>query len=316
MRIARLLSACVLVPILSLASATVLAARPTLAVLPFTIDREVVVVTPRAILEGTVESQTSLLTDELIHQLVATRKFDVLERQRVDDLIREKQFQESDYASPEEAPKLARLLGADYFVLGRLDDIGTETVNKTVPYSSQVVTQQEGHLKVYLRIIDARSGRIVAADKVLQEAVLRVPLPDQRFGKPAPRETLGGKLLAEAAGTLVSRITDSVFPLRVAQVSGKTLYLNRGADSSGLKVGDVLAVIRQGDAIVDSDTGETLGHTEAEIARATVTEVQARFVKADITTGDEPVATGMLVRKATAPAVAPATVDAPTGPRW
>lgn len=316
MRIARLLSACFLVPVLTLAAAPASAARPTLAVLPFTVDREVVVVTPRAILEGTVESQTSLLTDELIHQLVATRKFDVLERQRVDDLIREKQFRESDYASPEEAPKLARLLGADYFVLGRLDDIGAETVSKTVPYSSTVVTQQEGHLKVYLRIIDARSGRIVAADKVLQEAVLRLPLPDRRFGKPSPRETLGGKLLAEAAGTLVGRITDSVFPLRVAQVSGKTLYLNRGADSSGLKPGDVLAVIRQGDAIVDTDTGETLGHTETEVARVTVTDVQARFVKADITTGDEPVATGMLVRKATVAAVPPPAVDTPTGPRW
>lgn len=314
MRIARLLPV-IIAPVLAFACSLALAARPTLAVLPFTVDREVVVVTPRAILEGTVESQTSLLTDELIHQLVATRKFDVLERQRVDDLLREKQFQESDYASPEEAPKLAKLLGADYFVLGRLDDIGADTVSKTVPYSSQVVTQQEGYIKIYLRIIDARSGRIVAADKVSQAAVLKLPLPDRRFGKPAPRETLGSKLLAEAAGTLVGRITDSVFPLRVAQVSGKTLYLNRGADSSGLKVGDVLAVIRQGDAIIDSDTGETLGHTETEVARATVTEVQARFVKADLA-GDETVAAGMLVRKATAPAVPPAAVDAPTGPRW
>ena len=168
MRPLHLLPVSLLAPLLVLGASLASAARPTLAVLPFTVDRQVVVVTPRAVFEGTVESQTSLLTDELIHQLVATRKFDVLERQRVDDLLREKQFQESDYASPDEASKLARLLGADYFVLGRVDDMGAETVSKTVPYSSQVVTQQEGFIKVYLRIIDARTVRIVAAEKVLQ----------------------------------------------------------------------------------------------------------------------------------------------------
>lgn len=314
MRPLRLLSASLLAPLLLLGASLASAARPTLAVLPFTVDRQVVVVTPRAILEGTVESQTSLLTDELIHQLVATRKFDVLERQRVDDLLREKQFQEGDYASPDEAPKLARLLGADYFVLGRLDDMGAETVQKTVPYSSQVRTQQEGFIKVYLRIIDARTGRIVAAERVMQEAVRPLSQPDWPTAKTPDRESLGSRLLAATAGTMVSRITDSVFPLRVAQASGRTLHLNRGAESSGLKAGDTLVIIRQGDAIVDQDTGETLGHTETEVGRAIVTEVQARFVKAEAST--DGVSPGMLVRKAApAPPARPA-VDTPAGPRW
>lgn len=314
MRPLHLLPVSLLAPLLVLGASLASAARPTLAVLPFTVDRQVVVVTPRAVFEGTVESQTSLLTDELIHQLVATRKFDVLERQRVDDLLREKQFQESDYASPDEAPKLARLLGADYFVLGRVDDMGAETVSKTVPYSSQVVTQQEGFIKVYLRIIDARTGRIVAAEKVLQEAARPLAPPDWPTGKTPDRESLGSRLLAAAAASMVSRITDSVFPLRVAQASGRTLYLNRGADSSGLKVGDTLVVIRLGDAIVDQDTGETLGQTETEVSQATVTAVQARFVKAEAST--DGVGPGMLVRKvAPAPSTRPAA-DTPTGPRW
>ncbi|MCC6201033.1 MAG: hypothetical protein IT466_09700 [Moraxellaceae bacterium] len=307
MRLARLL----LVPVLALSSQLALAARPTLAVLPFTVDKQVVLVTSNAILTGTIEGQTSLLTDELIHQLVATRKFDVLERQRVDDLVREKEFQSSDYASPEEAPKIAQLLGADYFVLGRVDNMGAESTSKSIPYSTQVVTQQEGHLKVYLRVIDARSGRIVAAEKFTQESILR---------KANKGESISRKLMADAASTMVSRIADTVFPLRIAQVEGKVLYLNRGADSSGLKVGDLVLVLSQGAAVIDQDTGETLGNTETEVAQAIITNVQPRFVKAELT-GDGTVKAGMLVRKSTVSPTArtaptDASIDAPSGPRW
>lgn len=307
MHLARLLSITVLAPVLTLGATLAMAARPTLAVLPFTIDKQVVVITPGLVLQGTIEGQTALLTDELVHQLVATRKFDVLERQRVDDLIREKEFQSSDYASPEEAAKLAKLLGADYFVLGRLDEMGAETVSKTIAYSSHAVTQQEGHLKAYLRVIDARSGRIVAAEKFTQESVLH---------KPGKGNSIGSKLLADAASTMVSRITDAVFPLRIAQVDGKVLYLNRGADSSGLKVGDAVRVLDQGAAVIDQDTGETLGYTEADAAQAIVTDVQPRFVKVELTTGAT-VRPGMLVRKSAATAAPrPESVEVPSGPRW
>lgn len=307
MRLARLLSVTILAPALALGATLAMAARPTLAVLPFTVDKQVVVIAPDAIIAGTIEGQTSLLTDELVHQLVATRKFDVLERQRVDDLIREKDFQSSDYASPDEATRLAKLLGADYFVLGRLDEMGAATVSKSVAYSSQSVTQQEGHLKVYLRVIDARSGRIVAAEKFTQESVLR---------KPGKGDSIGSKLLADAATTMVGRIVDTVFPLRIAQVDGKMLYLNRGADSSGLKVGDRVVILNQGAVVIDQDTGETLGHAETEVTTAVIAEVQPRFVKAE-RVGEAVVQAGMLVRKSSAaPAIPPASVDIPSGPRW
>lgn len=308
MRLARLLIA----PALVLASSLAAATRPTIAVLPFTVDKQVVVATANVVITGIAEGQTSVLTDELVHQLVASRKFDVLERRRVDDLITEKQFQESDYASPDEAPKIAKLLGADYFVLGRIDDATFATSQKAIPYSSQVTVQQEARLKVYLRIVDARTGRIVAAEKINQEATLRLPGKNDKKG-----ETIGSKLVATAAATMVSRITDSVFPLRVARVEGRALYLNRGEESSGLKLGDMLVVLSQGAEIIDSDTRESLGHTEEAVARARVTGVQARFVKAELD-GEGTVQSGMLVRKAEAAPATPAApaADAPTGPRW
>lgn len=289
----------------SLLAPAALAARPTIAVLPFSIDKRVVVTDGRHVFAGTVEDQTSLLGNELIHQLVATRKFDVLERARVDDLLKEKEFQDSDYASPEEAPKLARLLGADYFVLGRIDDLAGRSEEKPMPYSTRSYLQQEAHIDLYLRVVDARTGRIVAAEKFASEATLRDPKGSDHVGK---------KLIAQAAQEMVGRIVGTVFPLRVAKAEGHTLYINRGNDGT-LKVGDVLAVYSQGEAIVDQDTGETLGNTESEVARATVTAIEARFTRAELT-GEATVGQGMLLKKLPADATAAPPAELPPGPRW
>jgi curli biogenesis system outer membrane secretion channel CsgG len=290
----------------ALLSSPVLAARPSVAVLPFSIDKNVVITDGYSVFSGTIEDQTTLLSNELIHQLVATRKFDVLERARLDDLIKEKELQETDYASPEEATKIARLLGADYFVLGRIEDLGAKTEEKAVPYSKRSYQQQEAFINLYLRVIDARNGRIVAAEKFLSQA---------KLNNPKTGETVGQKLLAQAAQEMVGRIVNTVYPVRVAKADGKTLYLNRGSDGT-LKVGDVIAVFSQGESIRDQDTGEDLGATETEVGRATVVSVEPRFTKAELL-GDAAAKEGMLVRKVEgAKAAAEAKPDVTAGPRW
>ena len=290
---------------LALASTLALAARPTVAVLPFSMDKRVLVTDGRHVVSGVVEDQSTLLTNELVHQLVATRKFDVLERSRVDDLIKEKQFQESDYASPDEAPKIAKLLGADYFVLGRIDDFGVESEAKTIPYSTQTYIQQEAEIDLYLRIIDARTGKIVAAEKFQSETRLRVN-PNKK------NQNVGKDLIAQATQEMVSRITNAVYPVKVSKVDGKTLYLNRGADGN-LKVGDLLSVYSQGASVTDQDTGEVLGNTESEVGKAKVIAVEARFTKAELQ-DNASASEGMLVKKLPPEKTAPA--ELPPGPRW
>lgn len=283
------------------------AARPTIAVLPFSIDKEVEIHDGHNVFVGTIEDQTSLLSNELIQQLVATHKFDVLERARLDDVLNEKDLAHGDYAAPEEAPKLAKLLGADYLVVGRIEDLSGASEEKALPYSSHTYVLQRARLEMYLRIVDARTGRIVAAEKFTSETHMR----DPRSG-----DSIGKRLAARAAQDTVGRIMDSVFPLRVARVEGKRLFINRGNDGS-LRPGDTLAVLAPGAALRDSDTGEDIGTAETEVARATVTAVDTRYSEAEVAGDATAVHEGMRLRQAMptpAPAAAPA--DLPPGPRW
>lgn len=282
------------------------AARPSIAVLPFSTEKNVVISRGNTLFTGTVEDQTSKLTDELIHQLVASRKFDVLERSRVEDLLQEKEFQESDYASPDEAGKLARLLGADYFVLGRINSLGGSSETKAIPYSTGTYQEQKAYINLYLRIVDARTGRIVAAEKFDNQAKVRLNKDSQTSAERV--------LLAQGAQDMVGRIVQTVFPLKVVKVDDKILYLNRGNDGS-LKVGDSVMIYTQGDVIQDSDNGEYLGQIEREVGTAAVIAVEARFTKVELDS-KEKAKEGMLARKLPAAASAKETTELPAGPRW
>jgi curli biogenesis system outer membrane secretion channel CsgG len=282
------------------------AARPSIAVLPFSMDKQVIIARGNAIVTGVVEDESNLLTSELIHQLVATRKFDVLERARLDDLLREKELQESDYADPAAASKIAKLLGVDYFIIGRIDGFDVTSTTKSVPYSSQTYQQQEASLDVYLRVIDAHTGRIVAAEKFNKEAKVRINAEKKTTGA-------GRTVIAQSAQEMVGRITDNVFPLRVIRVEDNAIYLNRGNDGR-LKMGDHLLVFSQGKELTDSDTGESVGFAEEEVGEAEVSVIDTRFTKATLIKGKA--TEGMRVRKLDAVIKPAPKEELPAGPRW
>jgi hypothetical protein len=81
--------------------------------------------------------------------------------------------------------------------------------------------------------------------------------------------------------TTLARITPgkgaaSGLEARIAKVDGNRAWLNIGA-SSGVKVGDKFGVFNIGEAIVDPDTGASLGADEKETGSGAVTDVQERF---------------------------------------
>ena len=113
-----------------------------------------------------------------------------------------------------------------------------------------------------------------------------------------------------------SDLDESEVAQRVARVEGKRLFINRGNDGS-LRPGDTLAVLAPGAALRDSDTGEDIGTADTEVARATVTTVDARYSEAEVAGDATAVREGMRLRQAMpSPAPSAAPADLPPGPRW
>jgi len=266
-----------------------MAARPTIAVLEFGVDKTSITFSPGFVVVQTVEDTTGLLSSDLMTYLVKTNKFNVVERSRMKDILTEQEFSESGYISPESAVKMGQLIGADYFVMGKIEMLKAGVKRKKIPYTDIVRSMYVGKMIINVRIVDSRGGKIVAAEKFTVEHKDRNPkgvLTADEF-----LEALKEKTVKE----IVNGVVAGVFPLKIVKVTGNTVYINRGSGVD-FEVGDHLSVLAQGEGLIDPDTGESLGSMEEEVGVVEVTSIQQKFSKAKIINGEGTIKKGALVR--------------------
>jgi curli biogenesis system outer membrane secretion channel CsgG len=287
--------------------------KATLAVLPFTFTKAV---HDRRHGETDLvlkEFQTSLLTAKFITALVATRKFDVVERARVDELIDEIRRGDAGLQDPARAIKAGKQLGADYFLMGDISVFSvTATPLKRIPTTSRFTRDVITQVIVDMRIVDARTSKVVAAEKgELHDQVRSMHDRDEGW---APAPGFVDALQRALCEQLVLKTVDGVYPVKVAATTNGVITLNRG-QGGGLAPGDLLDVFAAGEEIFDPDTGESLGREEQRLGRLRVTEVLERVSRAvphqDQGMGAIPV--GALCRKV-APEQAPPPAPQRGGP--
>ena len=101
-----------------------------------------------------------------------------------------------------------------------------------------------------------------------------------------------GRQAAVAGGETLTRITDRlaadimnkvinvIYPARVVAILGDQITINRG-EGTNIAVGQSWGVYAQGKALKDPDTGEDLGHNEAQVGLVTINRVLAKKSFAD-----------------------------------
>lgn len=275
--------------VLLFSAASLLAARPTIAVLDFTADKNTITFGQGFMVRETIESSTTYLTSELMTFLVKTNKFDVVERSRMKDILAEQEFSESGYISPETAVNLGKLIGTDYFVMGKIEQFRAVIESKKIPYTDEVQKQYKGKLTVNIRIVDSRGGKVVTANKFIVEH------EDNNRKNEVTADDFLDALKEKSVKSMVNGVVEGVFPLKIIKVDGGKVYINRGAGVS-FKVGDTLAVLTQGEALLDPDTEESLGSAEEEVGRIEVVAIEKKFSTAKIISGAGQIEKGAVVR--------------------
>lgn len=263
--------------------------KVTIAVAPFTFHRSVAA-PPGAALE------TSTLTNKFVTALVQTRKFDVVERERVDTLINEMQMSEAGLMDPARAVEAGRMLGADYFLMGEISVFTLTTTVRQVPNTTRWQRVEELRLILDMRIVDTRTSKIVSAEK--GEALMRAnQLFPQRpdVNSPVDPKSLDD-IQRDVVDKCVIKVIDAIYPIRIIAVNADGASVNRG-EGGGLSVGDTLDVYAEGQEMIDPDTGEVLGSEETKVGRIRITQVLAKFSKAQVLGGSP--AVGQICRLAT-----------------
>jgi len=224
------------------------------------------------------------VSNDLLVKLTNSNRFDVMERQEIDQLFDEKSF--SALTSGQEIDgKLRELIEADYLILTSVNDFFIKTERKQVAYVDEIQTHHFGVVDATLRIVDSHTGKLIAADKIR----INKKLPSSSNNE---TETVYADLIDDFSTSLVSNIMQRLYPIRViGAISESEFYINRGLDG-GLTSGTVFNIMREGQEMIDPDTGISFGKVEKKTATVSIVNVESSrsivqiISGTDIKTGD------------------------------
>ncbi|MFK5984949.1 MAG: CsgG/HfaB family protein [Pseudomonadota bacterium] len=218
------------------------------------------------------------ISDGVINNLSNSKRFVMMERQEIDQVLDEKTF-ESIAAGGDIRSRLGELAGADYLIHGELTNFYIRTERKKIPYVNEYQTSAKTYAEGIFRIVDVHKGSIISSEKIrISHKVKRI--------KDVTQAT--SDLIDQFINASVAKIILRLFPIKVMGTSADgTVYLNRGLDS-GIKEGTMYQVMREGQALIDPDTGESFGRTESKVAIITISSVEARRALAQLKSGNDP----------------------------
>lgn len=205
-------------------------------------------------------------SDILITELVKTGKFIVIERDKMETLMREQKLGLSGAIDPATAAQMGKILGLNAIVTGAISNFGVRTTGSD--YLLTQTKRQEASCTVDVRVVDTETGQVLYADSGKGVAKSGTGSFLGMGTRGNYNESLEGDALRAAISQMTVNITSQInkkpWSCRVAQVNQGHVYLSAGTDS-GLEVGQKLKVFSQGAAIKDPDTGLVIGHEEEEL---------------------------------------------------
>lgn len=203
-------------------------------------------------------------TDTIITRLVQSKRFTIIDRQEVDQLLDEQTAQA--LAENRDLPSvMGTLKGCDYLVIGSLQNFSMEEQVIKLPNSSRVMKVLDGFAEGNMRLVDARSGDIMESRKISVQTQLEIQAGEDR---------VVAALADSFAAKVVANLLNAVYPIKIAAVVPEnTVYINRGTDGL-LNNGAVLDVMQVGQKVVDPDTGVELGAVETRIGQVELTNVE------------------------------------------
>ena len=253
------------------------------------------------------------IADMIVEELVKDGTYSVIERTRLDAILAEQDFSNSDRADPLSAAAIGRILGVDAIVIGSVTQFGMEREGRSVGGLGRLtrglvnrVGQQRGKAAVQLtaRMVNTDTAEVLASGEgegmsdrsgLLLAAGGGTPLgwASLSMTSSSYRETILGEATEAAVGQLseqlarsADRITARVVPVSglVADVDGATLVLNVGS-AAGVKVGDTLRILRVTRTVTDPATGAVLREITQELGQVRIDDVDAGSSLGTVITG-------------------------------
>lgn len=220
------------------------------------------------------------MADMLTTELVKSGKYTVIERQEISQIMQEQNLGMTGRVTEQSAAQIGKLLGVELAVVGAVTEFGGtkgETGGRIKGFGIGVKSQK-ATVAVDVRFVNTNTGEILAADHVRKEESskgLKFSTSQYSFNN---KNDFDNSLVGKATRACIEDIMELVesqmkampWAGKIILVNGATIFMKPGSDS-GIEVGDTFTVYREGQELIDPDTGLSLGSEEMKVGTIEVT---------------------------------------------
>ncbi len=231
---------------------------------------------------------TDIIRSEMEASIRATRKFRVLSRdkQTLKAVLDEQDFANSDLAKGDAAGS-GQLNNAHYLLIPTVQDFKFYRKHTALPnFDSKYKRKDWGLLQISAQMIDTKSGQIVTTFAMKGSFATKNKVVNSNSG--APSSVYFAKMSKQISEQLANKFVAQVYPMKIVKrTRTNQVIINRGNDG-GLKVGEKLNVYFAGEALIDPDTGESLGSSEEYIGAVKVVRILPKVTYAKVVSEEDP----------------------------
>ncbi len=204
----------------------------------------------------------SSLHQSMTDFLVQTRKFTILDREYVKEIESELEIALSSPVAFSNGHKIP----ADFLLTNQIESISYEVRTRSMRTSNKKLLVGSGYLSYGYKLIDVSTSQIVFSDSFDVE----IPNANIKLGNQISKASIS-ELSNSIAIRVASSLRDQIYPLAITGRDEEFFILSEG--SKLVKVGEVYAVYRRSDPILDKYTEELIGFKESYCCQLEVVRV-------------------------------------------
>jgi len=200
-------------------------------------------------------------SDMLSARLVQSGKFLVFERPDI-AVVQKELWQQG---------KQGNLVGVDALIIGSLTEFGRTTEGESGFFSN--TKKQVARAKVEIRLVDVTTGQAFFSASGSGEAAVENGTVMGFGDRAAYDQTLNDKAIGAAISDvmdrLVSKLSERPWHSDILKINGAQVFIS-GGERQGLRAGDRLSVMKQGDTVRSAQTGFDIALPPSRVAEVVV----------------------------------------------
>jgi len=229
--------------------------------------------------------------------LIDTGRFTVLERQDLSSVMAEQDLGASGRTGAGSAAAVGQLAKAQILISGAVTEFEEKKGGEGAGIGFKGFriggSHEQAHVAINVRIYDTTSGEVLDSIRVAGSADaggLKIGYSNADFGgdlggfRKTPLGEATQEAIDEAVKKIASRLKGVPWQGKIIKATPSRVYINSGSEG-GISDGIEFDVYRQGEALIDPDTGLNLGAETEKIGRVKVSDVKEKFSIAEVVSG-------------------------------